>query len=796
MPKVERIFVTAPDAGNANIRPRQPIDRASWLWHPGVPNGQKAFLLFRKAFESNGEALTIHVSADERYELLLDGKRISRGPHRGDVTHWAYSSYRIELEPGRHEFTALVWAFYSKNEEWSHNWASPIAQISWRGGFILKAEAEFYDKQLSTGSASWSVSKAGGWKPLPVVAPGVFGVGAPFEWTGGAEAVEAETAASVVRGPIVDCNYGEPAFGWQLSPSILPDMLDREIITGTPLATGQGRPDDNFRFKSDESSVARLEAWSRILKGESAISIPPGTEEFVLFDLDDYYTGYPVLEISGGKGSSVTWSWAEALFDSLTPSMAKSDRNSFEGKIFKGVEDLFHADGHNRTMSVPWWRAGRYCLVCVKTGAEAICIRRLAINETGYPLAMDAKFSADAPDLDEITKICVRAMRACSHETFMDCPYYEPLMYVGDTRLEMLTTHIMSSDERLVRRCIELFDHSRVNFGFVNERYPAARPQHSPTFSLIWALMLHDFAFWRKPEAVWLTERMVSLRSMLEQFNPYLNADGLLEKIPGWPFMDWAPEWKTGVPSGGYDGVSSSINLLYALALQRSAELEDIAKEPLLARRLRDKASIVIKATLKLFWCEKRKMIADDTDKNIFSEHAQALAILSGAVEGAKAEALLEELIKAKDLVRASSYFIFYLFEAFKSLGRAELIQPRIDMWREMLKLGFKTTPEEPRTGTRSDCHAWSAQILFHLYASIAGIRPASPGFKTVVIEPELGDWTRLSASLPHPDGGKIELKIEDGEAKVSLPPGLTGAFVWKGARHEIKAGKQNLRLS
>ncbi len=794
MSQVERVFIVAPDAGNANIRPRQPIDAASWLWHPNVPNGEKAVLLFRKAFEANAEPLTVHVSADERYELFLDGKRISRGPHRGDLNHWSYSSYCIKLEPGRHEFTALVWAFYAKREEWSSQWPSPVAQISWRGGFVFKAEGEAYDKQLTSGKASWSVARAGGWKALPLTTPGVFGVGSPFEWTGGAEPSEAECAAAAVRGPVVNCDYGEPVFGWKLEPSPLPDMLDRELRLGVPVAAGQGSPDESFRFDKASMSSPRREAWARTLKGESPISIPAGTEEYVLIDLGDYYTAYPLLELSGGKGASVAWSWTESLFDSADP-YRKGNRDVVEGKFFTGLEDVFRSDGRERLMSVPWWRAGRYCLIRVKTGMEPLGIRRIALEETGYPISMGAKLSAPAPDIDAISKICVKAIRACSHETFMDCPYYEQLMYVGDTRLEMLTSHVMSADDRLVRRCVELFDFSRVNFGFVNERFPAARPQHSPTFSMIWAIMLHDFVLWRNAGGSWLTERMAALRSMLEQFNPYLNGDGLLEKLPGWPFMDWALEWKIGVPHGGYGGVSSSINLLYALALQRSAELEDLAKEPLLAKRLREKSARVIDAVLKLFWCEKRKMIADDAEKSIFSEQAQALAILSGAVKGQKADALLKSLLKAEDLVKASSYFSFYLFEAFTSLGQASLIQPRIDMWREMLKLGFKTTPEELRPWSRSDCHAWSAQILFHLYASIAGIRPSSPGFKTVRIEPQLGSWPEISASMPHAGGGLIELEIAKGEARVKLPEGLSGVFVWKGVERPLASGLQTLEL-
>ena len=39
---------------------------------------------------------------------------------------------------------------------------------------------------------------------------------------------------------------------------------------------------------------------------------------------------------------------------------------------------------------------------------------------------------------------------------------------------------------------------------------------------------------------------MIGLRSMLEQFEPYVNQDGLLENLPGWSFMDWVPNGRWG----------------------------------------------------------------------------------------------------------------------------------------------------------------------------------------------------------------------------------------------------------
>jgi len=40
--------------------------------------------------------------------------------------------------------------------------------------------------------------------------------------------------------------------------------------------------------------------------------------------------------------------------------------------------------------------------------------------------------------IDSIVPLALRALQMCAHETFMDCPYYEQLMFAGDTRLEVV----------------------------------------------------------------------------------------------------------------------------------------------------------------------------------------------------------------------------------------------------------------------------------------------------------------------------------------------------------------------
>lgn len=799
-PVVRKVFLSPRlHLGNTGILPVQPIDEAAWIWHPDFGNPaapsyaeyfaggwrQPVLLRFRRQFEATASHLRIHVSADERFELFLDGRRIARGPDRCDVEHWSYSTYELQLAPGTHRLEALAWSIGPYQ---------PAAQLSWRGGFVLKAEGD-YDGRLTTGKVAWEVAQLHGYE----FTPGIIFAGAQLtardcgpQWKEGSYVPAIVIRASLKQGNI----WGEPAAGWKLFPTTLPDQLDREINPGRAVALGGGVLERDNPVIAEQARDPNLPRWQALIDGKGPIVVPANSEQFLLWDLDDYYCAYPLCEVSAGKGAKINWGWAEALY--LPKSEAKGQRDEFIGKTFHGMTDTFlpGGDAHQKFSSL-WWRAGRWCLLSIKTAAEPLTIERLALNETRYPVENESRFDGGDPELAGVIKLATRGIQMCSHETFMDCPYYEQLQYDGDTRLELLTTYAMTRDDRLAKRAIELFDFSRRNGGFVNERYPAFLPQYSPTFSLIWALMLSDYTYWRNDPA-FVKARAIGLRSMLEHFEPYVNNDGLLENLPGWPFMDWVPQWFNGNAPDGTSGVSALNNLLYVYALQNSALIEDYLGEPLLAQRLRAKANRAATAVRAKFWDDARGLMADNLAHTEFSEHGQCLALLTDTLTGEPAKRCFEQLVTAPDLKRTTIYFSFYLLETFQKFGRGDLIVDRMSFWKDLVKQGLKTPVESPGD-TRSDCHAWGSHPLFDLHASVAGVRPASPGFRSVRIAPLPGKLPKVVSRMPHPDGF-IALDLNfDGDhcsGTVELPMQLTGVFVWRGREVKLSGGMNRIDLS
>ena len=784
--------------GNVNLRPLQAIDNASWIWTDGAAfDEKKSFpvVRFRKRFVSDGSPLVFDVSADPRYVLLLDGRVISRGPHKGFLEHWYYQSYEVSgLAAGEHTLEAVVFFLGEKG---------PLAILSsGRGGFILKAEG-LYDERLTTGKATWEAAlvpcMAYGEMTDPDTMTGceniVRGTGildwSDFAWR----------PTFVVKGPVVDQEYGFHRKSWALFPTEREDEIERPCAPGSVRASQPCFDETNVLYAAADVTRDWTGRFQGLLAGDERVEIPARTSVRFLWDLENYYCGFPVLETSGGAGARIRWRWAEALYAPFSPTgtmgelyLHKGNRDEFVGKeVLRAMGDTFLPDGREvARFTTPWWKCGRWIEIAVRTGDEPLALTKLGLVESRYPLAVRSSFSCDDKSVDDVVRIAIRGMENCLHEMFMDCPYFEQQMYPGDTRVEMLTHNTLSGDDRLLRFGIGIFDYSRRHNGMIRMNFPSLDGQDSTTYSLCWAMMLGDYARWHGPNE-FLRQRIPGLRQTLSQIDTCRNADGLLENLPGWSFEDWTEPWGWfGVAPDGRFGCSAVDNLLYVMALRQAAVAERACGDADMGDYWQKKADAVAAAVRAKFWSEERGLFADTLRKDRFSEHAQCLALLSDVCTGAEAPRVFKGLVESTDLAPTTVYFSHYLFETYFKFGRADLFLKRLDLWRSFVRDGLKTPMEAPGARGRSDCHAWGAHPLYHLQTGIAGIRPAANGFAKVLVAPQPGGLKFVKASMPTPKGNvSVDLRFDDGTARgtVTLPAGLPGTFRWKGVEKTLKEG-------
>ncbi len=786
----KRITVTRDPFVAAN-RGRPWRERGLWpcRWIACPDAGDPPFVTaYRLAFTLDQAAtIPVHVTADERYELFLDGVRVGRGSERGDPDHWFYESYALELPPGEHLLVARVWSLGPLR---------PIAQMSVRPGFLLCAE-EPWGPLLSTGVAPWQAMRLDGYSFLPF--PQTHWRGARIQVDGRRFPWGFQQGAGDGWRPAVPT---EPATGrvvswsWhgihRLQPATLPPMLEEERRVGRvrhvasipSLTHPEAIPIQEAQHRPREA-----QDWQALLRGQGAVTVPPHTRRRVLLDLEDYFCLYPALLVSGGGGSTLRLHAAESLFQTPDPGEScKGHRDQVTGKYFIGVGDTFRPDGGSqRLFESLWWQAGRFWELLVETQEEPLTIHRLILRETRYPLEMESVFAASSPDLQALLPLFRRSVQMCSHEVFCDAPYYEELMYAGDARLEALCIYVMSRDHRLPRKALQLFDSSRLASGLTQARYPSWETQVIPPFALWWVAMLHDYAYWRDDPAT-VKALLPGMRATLEGILGLLDGDGLLPAPEGWNFMDWEESWEDGIPPGGVDGRNGLMNWQLVHVLGLAGDLEAQMGEPELAQRWRRRAQELAQAALAHFWDRERGLLAEDEAHQVFSEHSQALALLGGQLPGPVRERVAQGLLCGEGLLRPTYYFAHYLFEAYRLLGRGDALLARLADWQVMLDRGLRTTLEKQEP-TRSDCHAWASHPLFHYFATILGIRPGSPGFRTVTIRPLLGPLAWARGRLVHPRG-EIQVAFRRGDGRllgeITLPPGVTGQLHLDGRSYPL----------
>jgi hypothetical protein len=227
--------------------------------------------------------------------------------------------------------------------------------------------------------------------------------------------------------------------------------------------------------------------------------------------------------------------------------------------------------------------------------------------------------------------------------------------------------------------------------------------------------------------------------------------------------------------------------------------LEDKLGMPEFAGRYKKAAELLQQTIKSKYWSSDRNLFSDTPEKDLYSQHTNTLAILTGTVTGTEAKQLGEQILKEKTLTPATIYFQYYVNQALVKAGLGNDYLNWLDVHRENIKHGMTTWGETSDINeTRSDCHAWGAHPNIEFYRTVLGIDSDAPGFERIKIEPHLGNLTTASGEIPHPKGKvSVDYKNEKGKwtIKANLPNQTSGYFLWQGKRYELKAGENKIAI-
>ena len=696
--------------------------KASWIMVPGTNPTGYGVNLFRKSIELKTipKSFPVYVSADNRYKLYVNEKLVSMGPAKSDLPHWKFeivdlASYLIS---GKNMISAKVW-----NEAEYR----PEFQVSFTTGFILQGGTEA--SQIVNTDKSWKCAQDNSYSPVVI---SMFST----------DLNTVRVPGWYIAGPGEEINMHRKIQGWEKLSFDDSNWKNAQIISaGTPKnAVGLDATSDSWRLvpSSLPQMELKIQRPEKIRKVEGismptsspttklTITVPANTTASILLDQTFLTNAFPTLIFSDGENSIVSLTYAEALYDNRV----KGNRNEIDGKKIIGRKEIVVSDGSKLQNFTPLaYRTYRYVEIKIETKETPLVIEDFYGTFIGYPFQLKARLETDVAELDKMMENGWRTVRLCANETYMDCPYWEQLQYIGDTRIQALVSLFNSGDDRLVKNAINLIDNSRQPEGVTLSRYPTINSQIIPTFSLWYIGMMHDYMMYGA-DSSFVIDKLAGERQILNYFKGFQDADGSLKNLPNWFFADWVDGWQRGKAPVGKDGSSAMLDLQLLLAYQYAADMEEYLGMKEFALLYNKRSEQLSKTIRNKYWNATRKLFADTPEKDKFSQHTNSLAILAGLVTGNDAETLGRLVLSDTSMAQATIYFKYYVHQALVKAGLGNDYLSWLGIWRKNMNLGLTTWGEDSNVETtRSDCHAWGASPNIEFFRITLGIDSDSPNF-------------------------------------------------------------------
>lgn len=732
---------------------------SDWIWIDDTNPEQPRMVFFRKLVTIS--ALTsdcvLHINADSRYVLLVNGHRVAVGPCRAPRGVWYYDTVDIGpyLQVGENELFVKVIQYTDHKLKNIHFKTGPASvQTEGIGGLWIEELDTNYG--FATTSEYSCIEVTGYTFPEAQV----FGY-VSFTEHYDSRPVHENTVAACWKPAVALFRAPEQGIGalrdtWYGEPRTIPQPYEK-------IGLFQHTVRNTFHYT-----------------GDGKLTVTQGESAYIELDAGCVINAYPQLCFCCGEGSCVRIIYAEGYGTmDASGTFRKGLRDNPEDQCIHGQYDVYIAHGGSQKYIPFLYRNFRVIRIEVTAeGNQPFIMDAPWYIQTGYPLEISGSFHGENPVFNRIWDISKRTLLCCMYETYMDCPYYEQMQYTMDTFLQVQYTLSISADARLARKAICDFAQSQMPDGLMPCNTPAKFRQIIPGFPFYWILMLHSYMMY-VGEPAFIRSHLGTLDKLLQFYVCFINEDGLLGDTGYWQFFDWVKEWKDGSPVKEGE-INILYNMLYVYGLRKAGELNRYCGRFSTAEEYESIAESVAYAVRRLAYHTESGLFADVPGGEPISQHAQIFAVLSSVAPAQDKRAIMERMLARKNSLAVPSYcFRYFLCRALEETGLYKEVNNSLRMWdayEDLMRLGLTTWPEDFVT-MRSDCHGWSAVPLYEFAACFLGVQPIAPGYAKVRIRPLPCPLKEYGGTVPVGDKGVVQVAIcnKDGkyQVDVTLPEGL-----------------------
>ncbi len=672
-----------------------------WIAADVRPQDSRLYLFEKKFTAKKGASMSASICADTRYKLYVNGKFVCDGPCRGS----AYTRYyeQPDLTPYlvEGENTILVHVLHCTED---------VFTTVFRGS----KPALWFDGTLNDGDDIINIVPDTTWSCKRLDTMRFFTPHGMMPSVPPAQAMDGEEKYTEI--PVVELyGPGKNAYNawglmdrYPLYPRIIPLL----------------KPDAKQSF----ILVKKVDGMLHL-------------------DAGKYTTAEVSFRFKGRSGSKLYFKYAECYSDA---DGVKRMRDNTDGVLLTNFYDEITLTGDWQVYEPFWFRAFRYIQVEYEDVEAELDLDNCSFSPYFYPLNENGSFECSDDRLNQIWEISKNTVKCCMHEIFTDCPHYEQQQYGMDTALEIMFAMRMSSDSEQIKKTIIDFVHSQLPDGMLQANFPSIGVQVIPTFSLYWILMVREYMRYTG-DGKFLSTLTGTIDKVLTAFDNILTEEGLVGATPYWHYTDWVPGWSAGVPNGGRLAPITVYSLIYANALEASAEICEAAGRTRLAEEYMIRKQAILESVNKYCYDKEMQMYVDVYGYRNFSQHTALWAVLSGAVNGEEATELIERAMNS-DVARCAFSMNFYMFRALEKANCYKYADKIMQGWQNMLDMHCTTWCENPDS-PRSECHGWSSAPIYEFSAKILGVTPTADGYKAVNIKPLTSGLSWAKGTVPTPYG-------------------------------------------